>query len=119
MQQWQQEIICGGATVSDLKVENVLPIPTDRALQAFSLDMRRVDEPMTIGLSSIDPACQASPVYTQMPADRGGVYVCFVDKLEGKKGNSVVLGILFLCLDFFFSHVSKVWGGQRSKTYLL
>jgi hypothetical protein len=75
-----------------------LPVTTDSALQAFPLE---VNEPTAIGLSSIDPACQASPVHTQMPADRTWC-MCFVDRLEGQKGNSViVLGILFLCLDFF------------------
>jgi len=41
--------------------------------------------------------------------------MCIVDRLEEQKGNSViVLGILFLCLDFFFSHVA-----EGVKTYLM
>jgi len=41
--------------------------------------------------------------------------MCIVDRLEEQKRNSViVLGILFLCLDFFFSHVA-----EGVKTYLV
>jgi len=95
------------------RAENVLRITTDSAVQAFSFDMREVGEPLTIGVSSIDPACQASPVYTLMPADRAGC-MCIFDRLEEQKRNSVlVLGILFLCLDFF-SHVA-----EGLKTYLM
>ena len=93
MQQWKTRNHLRGAKPSDLKAkaENVLPITMDSALQAFSLDMRQVDEPTTIGSLPIDPACQASRVHILRCQQIGVGCMCFVRQVGGAEKGIVLL----------------------------
>lgn len=83
-QQWQQEIICGEQRSA--KSGECFADHHGQRSPSFSLDMRAVDEPVTIVLSWIDPPCRSSPVYI-LRCQQIGWGVCVLSTVwRGRKG---------------------------------